>query len=353
MKKILLIEEDTPLRENLDLLLSLSGYCVLSSSDGGNGIKMAIKESPNLIICDVNMPNLDGYGVIHILSNHPKTADIPFIFTGDGEHDNQRKGMGLGADDYLVKPINSTDLLNTISIRLAKNENLKRKFHNNKDGNNEFNILQNGIKRPLHLVTEKHEIQNYKKKHRLYMLGQRPSAVYFIKSGKVKEFMINEDGKELITGIYTKGDFLGYTEIFKDCNYCKNAIVIEDASLVLIPKDEFLQKINTDNILAREFLRLLSQKVTENEDIIINMAYNSLRKKIAIGIIRIIDKFHESKDGKSIINIQREDLSHIVGSSLESMIRTLKDFKNEKLIDIEEDGRIIILEETKIRKLRN
>ncbi len=352
MKKVLLIEDDRSLRENLDLLLSLSGYTVLTANDGRNGIKVAISENPDIIVCDVKMPHLDGYGVIHILSHHPKTADIPFIFiTGDAEYDNQRKGMSLGADDYLVKPINCTDLLNTISIRLAKNE--KRKNQNNLENNEELKSPKEGLRKPFNLITDKHEIQYYKKKHMLYRVDQRPSSLYYVKSGKVKEFMINEEGKELITGIFSKGDFFGYTEIFKDCNYCKNAKVIEDASLVLIPKDEFMHKINTDNNVAREFIRLLSQNISEDEDIILNMAYNSLRKKVALGITRIIDKFSERKDGKSIINIPREDLSHLVGSSLESMIRTLKDFKNEKLIEIEHDGKIVVLDEPKIRKLRN
>lgn len=353
MKKILLIEDDKALRETLELLLSLSGYTVLSSNDGKSGIETAIKENPHLIICDVQMPNIDGYGVIHILSNHPKTADIPFIFiTGDAEYHNQRKGMSLGADDYLVKPLDSNDLLNTIRLRLIKNESLKRKFHHVREETKELNTTHNYVRKHSNLISEKHEVQYYKKKHMLYMLGQRPSALFYIKSGKVKEFMVNEDGKELITGIYSKGDFFGYTEIFKDCNYSKNARVLEDASIVLIPKDDFLQKIHTDSVIAREFIRLLSQNITENEDVIINMAYNSLRKKVALAITRIIDKFHESKDGKSIIDIPREDLSHVVGSSLESTIRTLKDFKSEKLIDVEGNGKIVILDEAKIRNLR-
>src|SRR5690606_14675157 len=123
-------------------LLSLSGYKVISSNDGKRGIEMAIKENPNLILCDVQLPNLDGYGIIHILGNNPKTSDIPFIFiTGNSEPESQRKGMDLGADDFLVKPINSTDLLNAISIRLTKSENLKRKFMHNGENGSERNDL--------------------------------------------------------------------------------------------------------------------------------------------------------------------------------------------------------------------
>ena len=352
MKKILLIEDDKSLNEDLELLLSLSGYDVKSTTDGKKGIEIAIKENPNLIICDVKMPDLDGYGVLHILSSHPKTAGIPFIFlTGNAESENLRKGMSLGADDYLIKPVNGTDLLNAVSIRLLKNENLKNKFHNYKEGAKEPENIDDHIKKSTLLISDKHELQHYKKKHLLYTTEQRPTALYFIKSGKVKEFLVNEEGKEFITGIFTCGDFFGFNELFNDCNYVKNAKVMEDATLVLIPKNEFLQKVHTDTNIAREFISLLSQNVTENEEIIINMAYNSLRKKVAQGITRIIDKFRDTQDGKYFIDISREDLASVVGSSQESMIRTLKDFKSEKLINVAENGRIIILNEHKIRRL--
>ena len=352
MKKILLIEDDKNLNEDLELLLSLSGYEVVSTSDGKRGVEIAIKENPNLIICDINMPELDGYGVLHIISNHPKTSGIPFIFlTGNVAFEQQRKGMNLGADDYLIKPVNGTDLLNAISVRLAKNELMKTKFHQY----NEDEILGNKVhhtKNQANLISEKHEVQTFKKKHLLYSVGQRPSTLYFVKSGKIKEFLINEEGKELITGIYTVGDFFGYNEIFKECNYGKNAKVIEDASLILIPKEEFLQKIHSDTIVAREFIGLLTKNVSENEEVLLNMAYNSLRKKVAQGITRIIDKFNDMKDGQHFIDISREDLASVVGSSQESMIRTLKDFKTEKLINVSENGRIIILNEPKIRNLK-
>jgi CRP-like cAMP-binding protein len=98
---------------------------------------------------------------------------------------------------------------------------------------------------------------------------------------------------------------------------------------------------------------MLSSNITENEKLIINMAYNSLRKKVAIGMVRLIDKLKESKNGKSTISVSREDLAHVVGSSLESTIRTLKEFKTEKLIEVEENGTIVVLDEQKIRNLRD
>jgi CRP-like cAMP-binding protein len=128
---------------------------------------------------------------------------------------------------------------------------------------------------------------------------------------------------------------------------------MEDSSIILIPKDDFMQKIHTNSIIAKEFIGMLSSNITENEKLIINMAYNSLRKKVAIGMVRLIDKLKESKNGKSTISVSREDLAHVVGSSLESTIRTLKEFKTEKLIEVEDNGTIVVLDEQKIRNLRH
>lgn len=354
MKKILLIEDDKSFRDKLDQLLSLSGYKVLSCDNGKIGIETALKENPEFIICDISIPDIDGFGVIHILSNHPKTSGIPFIFlSGNSDYITQRKGMSLGADDYLVKPFDSNDLLNTIRLRIEKNENLKNKFHSTNDFENDTKFSSISSAKQSSLISDKHEMQNFKRKHILYTLGQRPSYVYYIKSGKVKEFIVNEDGKELITGIYSQGDFFGYTEILKECNYSKNARLMEDSSIILIPKDDFTQKIHTNTIIAKEFIGMLSSNITENEKLIINMAYNSLRKKVAIGMVRLIDKLKESKNGKNIINVSREDLAHVVGSSLESTIRTLKEFKTEKLIEVEDNGTIVVLDEQKIRNLRH
>src|SRR5688572_13362054 len=100
MKKILLIEDNTEVRENTSEIISLANYEVLTAENGKVGVELAQKEKPDLIICDIMMPELDGYGVLHILSKKPETAGIPFIFlTAKTEKNDVRKGMNLGADD--------------------------------------------------------------------------------------------------------------------------------------------------------------------------------------------------------------------------------------------------------------
>src|SRR5579871_5975243 len=104
MKKILVIEDNTDVRENIVEILELSEYTVLQAPDGKAGVELAIKESPDLIICDIMMPVLDGYGVLHLLNKHKETYGVPFIFlTAKSEKSDFRKGMELGADDYITK----------------------------------------------------------------------------------------------------------------------------------------------------------------------------------------------------------------------------------------------------------
>src|ERR1043166_6650695 len=139
MKKILLIEDNLEVRENTTEILELAGYTVATAPNGKVGVELVQKEKPDLIICDIMMPDLDGYGVLHILSKKPETASIPFIFlTAKTEKVDIRKGMNLGADDYLTKPSDDTDLLNAIEPRLKKALMQQKLYEPTSEGLDEF-----------------------------------------------------------------------------------------------------------------------------------------------------------------------------------------------------------------------
>jgi CRP/FNR family transcriptional regulator, cyclic AMP receptor protein len=347
MKKILLIEDNDEVRENTAEILELSNYKVFTAPNGKDGVEIGFRELPDLIVCDIMMPVLDGYGVLHMLSKNPQTSAIPFIFlTAKSEKSDFRKGMEMGADDYITKPFDGIELLNAIEARLRKTEALKKNFTHDAKGLNEFleSAEQTGR---VQLTSNEREVNTYKKKQSLYTEGQRPVAVYFIIEGKVKVSRTNEDLKELITNIYGPGDFFGYTSILEETNYKDNAEILEDAELMLIPRKDFLELINNDATVARQFIRLLTHNVMEKEESLLNLAYSSLRKKVANGLIQVLTKF---KDGKGALEISRENLANIIGSATESLIRTLSDFKSEGLIDIKH-GKIIIVDEKKLRNL--
>lgn len=121
MKKILVIEDQPQMRQNLSLLLELNDFTVIAAENGRQGVAKAASEHPDLILCDVMMPELDGYGVLHALRKDEATKLIPFIFlTAKGEKHEQRTGMNLGADDYLTKPVTEADLLAAVNARLRR-----------------------------------------------------------------------------------------------------------------------------------------------------------------------------------------------------------------------------------------
>ena len=122
-KKILIIEDEPEMRRNLTTILKLEKYAPLAAENGRAGLELARREKPDLILCDIMMPELDGHEVVQALRGEPALAAIPFIFlTARVEKADQRSGMDLGADDYLTKPVNKADLLNAVRARLRRAE---------------------------------------------------------------------------------------------------------------------------------------------------------------------------------------------------------------------------------------
>ena len=182
----------------------------------------------------------------------------------------------------------------------------------------------------------------------LYQEGRKPRFLFYLVKGKVKGFKANEEGKEYITSLYSEGDFLGYTALIEDKNYDDSATILEEAEVMQIPKDDFLQMMYSDISIASKFIHIITQNVKEKEERLLNLAYSSLRKRVARALVDIVEKFN-LKEQQMPIEISREDIAQYVGTATESLIRTLSDFKAEKKIEIK-SGKIIV---TDIEKLKN
>ncbi len=351
MKTILLIEDNERIRSNMADILELSGYKTIQAVDGMEGVTIAIAQKPDLIICDIMMPVLDGYGVIHMLQKNADTVNIPFIFlSAKAERTEVRRGMELGADDYITKPFNGTELLNAVESRLRKSELGKKEFVPGITGLDEL-VHTAGGKDALTAFTEGRLIAKFKKRQVIYSEGNQPHRIYFIRKGRVKAYRMNNDGKELIVNLYGEGDFFGFMAILEETTHKETTEVLEEAELAVISRDDFENLINSNPEVMKKFVRLLANNVTERESQLLGLAYNSLRKKVAESILTVYLKFYHG-DASQPIDINREDLAHISGTAKESVIRTLSDFKDEKLIDIK-TGNIIILDEKRLRNLLN
>lgn len=138
-KKILIIEDQAPMRRNVALMLELEGYKVCTAENGRAGIEAARRQHPDLILCDVMMPELDGYGVVQTLRDDPDFENTPFIFlTAKSEKSDVRIGMNFGADDYLTKPVVRDDLLAAVQTRLARAESLQKRLADSSGFNPDF-----------------------------------------------------------------------------------------------------------------------------------------------------------------------------------------------------------------------
>lgn len=340
MASVLVIDDNPDIRDNTAEILELAGYTSLKAENGKKGVEIALREKPDIIICDIMMPELDGYGVLHLLQRNADTRNIPFIFlTAKTERSDLRKGMEMGADDYITKPFEEIELLNAVEVRLKKREILSQKYVPGASGITQFmkDVNDSGL---IQQLTNQYDVIPYTKKQFLYQEGKRPRFLYYIVKGKVKGFRTHEDGKEYITDLFSDGDFIGYSPIIEDKNYNDSAIVLEDADILQLPREDFQKMIYNDIAVATKFIYLITQNVKEKEERLLNLAYSSLRKRVAKALVDIHTKFNAGKTSKRI-EISREDIAQYVGTATESLIRTLSDFKSEKLIEIRE-GKIIV-----------
>lgn len=352
MNTILLIEDNLEVRENTAEILELADYRVVTAENGKIGVESAMKERPDLIICDIMMPVLDGYGVLHMLNKNEQLRHIPFIFlTAKAERTDFRKGMEMGADDYITKPFTDIELLNSIERRLQKVNLLKKDYAANVDGLQDF-MRDAGRVDALKALSEDRNINHYKKKQLIYSEGNHPLRLYFVQKGKVKTFKSNDDGKELTVGLYREGDFFGYISLLEQTVYKETAEAMEEAEIAIIPRDDFESLINENPEVARRFIRMLASNVSEKENQLIGLAYNSLRKRVADALLTLQRKYHRPGSAPFSIHISREDLANIAGTATESLIRTLSDFRSEKLIEIR-DGFIVIVNEKKLGSMLN
>jgi DNA-binding response OmpR family regulator len=348
---ILVIDDNKDIRENIAEILDLAGYKTFMAENGKKGVEIALKEKPSMIICDIMMPELDGYGVLHLLRKNRETEFIPFIFlTAKTERNDFRKGMEMGADDYITKPFEEIELLNAVEIRLKKSAILNQSYDQSFRGLNQFlhDVKGTGLARQL---AEQYDLENYDRKQTLYHEGKKPRFLFYLVKGKVKCYKTNQDGKEYITNLYNDGDFIGYSALLENSFYEDSAIVIEDAEILTIPKDDFLHMVYNDISIASKFIHIITKNIKEKEERLLSLAYNSLRKRVATALVDITSKFN-LKEQMMPIEISREEIAQYVGTATESLIRTLSDFKAEKLIDIK-NGKIIVNHTEKLKNLIN
>lgn len=338
MKKILLIEDNPEMLENLTEILELANYEAITATNGKDGVTKAKTHLPDLIVSDIMMPELDGFGVLNILSKDENTKNIPFIFlTAKTEKIDVRKGMSMGADDYLTKPFEDTELLEAIEVRLKKHEDKQ-------------SLNQKAAKSFEEIIAES-RLFKFKKKEFIYKEFSQSDYLYYLHSGKVKIYKTSELGKELITDVYVEKEIFGYSNIIDNSNHTDNAVAMENSEVYMIEKAKFLEFILWNKNNSSEFLSLLTANLKEKETKLVNLAYNSVRKRVAEQLRELNLKFNDGKPNGEV-SLSREDFANLVGTATETLIRTLSDFQDEGIIETM-SGKIRIKDLVKLEKMRN
>lgn len=327
-KKILLIEDDKTVRENTAELLELSNYEVETASNGRIGIEKAPVFRPDVVVCDIMMPEMDGYEVLENLSKNEVLRHIPFIFlSAKTDHKDVRRGMNLGADDYLTKPFEEEELVDAIESRLAKADILSSN-QSQQSSNSSIHSFE-----ALKEFFKKEKLKTYEAGDSIFESGHISNSIYLIQKGVVKTFKLDENGKELITSIQKVNDIFGNLSFTKPSHVSEFASALEDTSVFEISTDKVKQLFNEHPQVMFEFIDQLGDHLSETKSQLMDMAYSSVRRKTAQSILLFSERLKKNK--LSQIRISRADLAAVAGIASESLIRTLSTFKKEGIIDVE------------------
>jgi CRP-like cAMP-binding protein len=297
------------------------------------------------------MPILDGYGVLRALENIPEMMSVPFIFmTAKTEKADFRKGMDMGADDYLPKPFTGDDLLRVVGTRLKKSRLNRKSAETSVDGSGNYDTAQ--ALNDINILSDHKVVKKVKKKEMLFMEGNSSNMLYLVVSGKIVTYKTNEWGKKYTTEIYKENDFLGYGSLFDEGKHKESAVAIENSEIAIIPKQEFFQLLHSNKEVSMKFLKLLSNNLSESEEKLLKLAYDSARKRVAEALIFVSKKYDANNTNELSFPLYRENISSLAGISPESVSRNLTDFKLEKLIETD-NGRIRIIDYKKLDTLKN
>ncbi|NJB87687.1 DNA-binding response OmpR family regulator [Lewinella marina] len=325
---VLIIEDNEAVRENLAEILELYGYHTTVAANGLSGAKMAIELLPDIILCDVMMPELDGYGVLNLLSDNERTAGIPFVFiTARTEVDDIRHGMNLGADDYITKPFYKDELLQVIRTRLKKAALRRRE----EPATAHLDVADRGKARLEEAFAVADRERTFDAGAAVVREGEYPHFVYRISEGRVHLSRAHEYGRDYILAELAAGDIFGITSALERSPFHYTArAAAGPARCQLLPTEQLMTLINADRSISAALMHLLAGQVVHHSEQLVHQAYDSVRRRTAL-VLCDLDKRH----GDEPILLSREELAQMVGSTKESVTRALSDFKRDQLVETE------------------
>ncbi|WP_192823461.1 response regulator [Rufibacter sp. LB8] len=349
--RILIIEDNLDIRESSAEILELSGYDVMQAPDGKVGVDLALQHLPDLILCDIMMPEMDGFGVLYLLRKNQATATIPFIFlTAKAERVDIRKGMEMGADDYLTKPFDDMELLVAVESRLTKKQQLQDFYSQPLENLGNLAASTGGLDQ-LQQTIAGLKVRQVKKDQFLFQEEDTAKGIYLVVSGRFKTSKTADDGRELITGLFSKDEYLGIEAALLSEPYTDNAVAMENSAVCLLTKETVEAFLARFTDIGQKFIQILSQNIREKEARLLHMAYHSVRKRMADVLLTLV-KQQPAENAQECLQVSREDMASMAGMATETVSRILSDFTQEKLIL--KKGRLIqILDLARLTNMKN
>ena len=322
MKKLLLIEDHDEIRENTVEILQLAGYEVLAAANGRDGVALARESNPDLVICDIMMPILDGYGVLHLFRRDDTLNRIPFIFlTAKAERADQRKAMELGADDYLTKPFTELELLAAVEARFQKNSNghqrsaAPRKLQDARDQLQDFfkSLVKEIGAEPVRLP----------KKHLLFFEGQFPQSVFWLEKGIVKHYRTTPFGKSLITQLDFGPSIIGLSDALLPHPYPGFAEASTAIEVRVLPREKVIKALSENSNMLMNALQLQADFSKQMKDKMVHLAYTPMRERVLNESDNLRGLLLKNGYSESEKIFSREEMAQIAGTATESLIRVL------------------------------
>lgn len=348
MNKILIIEDHLEVRENLQEPLELCNYEVFCAPNGETGVQKALSLQPDLILCDIMMPGIDGYEVLATLAQHPETAAIPFIFlSARADKADIRRGMLLGADDYLTKPFEEQDLLKAIQVRLLKSHLLKQPFQKSYEGLNSF-LFQARQEGGLPLDTNVQPgIRKYEAGQFIFRENDSPEYLYFLASGKVRLYRPQPEPPAVFTD-HEKGSFFGYKALISGQNYLHHAQVLEPAEVSMLSKSDFFLLLLFNRSFSIRFIQLLANQVKEQEKQLLKLVQEISRRRVADTILELCPPGAAGGDAEIPLTdiLSRSRIANL------TLTIALRHLDREQAIALRQDY-IRLLDTGKLRSLAN
>lgn len=320
MKKILLIEDHPEIRENTAEILQLAGYEVSTAENGKLGVEQARQQIPDLIVCDVMMPILDGYGVLHLLQRDAQLQHIPFIFlTAKSERADHRKAMELGADDFVSKPFTEMELLSAIETRLAKAAQVVPASNFARLGG--ARERKTWASRLFSLPTVRRF--SVKKRNSIFQEGNLSQQLVFIEKGIVKTFCTNSFGKVLITDLFFKDDMVGLPDVLLNQTYSCSAESVTDVELAVISQHDLQEYLDKHPKEGESLGLFLAHDLVVRQRQLLDMAYTPMRERVEELMERLEEQLQSRGLEESQRYFTREELAQMAGTATESLIRVL------------------------------